>query len=541
MLKAAIYIRVSTVEQSDNDFSSLDGQLSQCKTWIEQKNTMGGIEDNKISDYEVYKDTKSGKDLKRPGIERLLKDAENGRFDLVIVTKLDRVSRSLQDFLNLFEKLEANQIGIAVVTQDIDTSSSAGKALQRMLLVFAEFERDMVSERTREKRLETIKAGLWPGGYQILGYDLKDKKLILNSSEVELVQDIFKRYLKLKSAAKVGKSLNKDGYQNKQWVTKNGYSKGGGTFNKKSVLNILKRYTYLGKYEFEGEIFDGKHDQIVDQNIFDQVQSIIKQNAIEPTVNRTSETPAVLTNLCTCGFCKSGMTVTSSTKRKNNRKYFYYKCVKKNNEGKTGDHNPKDLPASPLDSFVFKSLKILLEEPELLSAMKKRIKFEGEDRIKETEKRIKRIEGLQKARKKDKTNALKLVTDNATSSLKETYESQLESIVLEIKERENEIEFFKEQLEILKEQSPVSTSEYKKVLKDFVDSYKNSDVETKRDLTKVLVKNVESLVNQESNEGTIEVQYIADKALQAEWQDIKNANSQGKVRIKGLLGSPGWI
>lgn len=97
-LKAAIYIRVSTVEQSDNDFSSLDGQLSQCKTWIEQKNTMGGIEGKKISDYEIYKDTKSGKDLKRPGIERLMKDASDGKFDLLIVTKIDRVSRSLQDF-----------------------------------------------------------------------------------------------------------------------------------------------------------------------------------------------------------------------------------------------------------------------------------------------------------------------------------------------------------------------------------------------------------------------------------------------------------
>ncbi|MDZ7807294.1 MAG: recombinase family protein [Gracilimonas sp.] len=145
--------------------------------------------------------------LKRPGIERLMKDAAKGKFDLLIVTKIDRVSRSLQDFLNFLETLEEHDVSLAVVTQDIDTTSPAGKALQRMLLVFAEFERDMVSERTREKRLETIKAGLWPGGFQILGYDLKDRKLIVNENEAETVQDIYKRYLKIKSASKVARSL----------------------------------------------------------------------------------------------------------------------------------------------------------------------------------------------------------------------------------------------------------------------------------------------------------------------------------------------
>ena len=539
-LKAAVYIRVSTVEQSDNDGSSLDGQLSQCKTWIDQKNTMGGIEGKKINDYEVYKDTKSGKDLKRPGIARLMKDASEGKFDLLIVTKIDRVSRSLQDFLNFLETLEEHDVSLAVVTQDIDTTSPAGKALQRMLLVFAEFERDMVSERTSEKRLETIKAGLWPGGYQILGYDLKDRKLVVNENEAGIVGDIYKRYLKMKSASKVARKLNKDGFRNKEWITLKGNSRGGGKFHKKSVLTILKNHTYLGKYEFEGKVYEGKHEQIVDQEVFDQVQTIISQNAAEPKSNITSDTPAVLTDLCTCGFCESGMTVSSTTNR-HDKKYYYYKCVQKNNEGKTKDHNPKDLPVHTLDEFVYKTLVVLLEEPELLKAMKKRIKYEGEDRIKEIEKRIKQIQDLLKSKKKDKVNALKLVTDNAASSLKETYESQLESIVLEIEEKENEIEFLSEQLKTLKQQSPISASEYKKVLKGFVSLYDYNDVDTKRDLTKVLVKNVESLVNQKTNDGTIEVQYIADKALEMDWLDIKKANPKGRVRMKGTLGSPGRI
>ena len=542
-IKAAIYIRVSTVEQSDNDFSSLDGQLNQCKTWIEQKNTLGGIDGKQISNYEIYKDTKSGKDLKRPGIERLIKDAKVGKIDLLVVTKIDRVSRSLQDFLSLIAELEKNDVNIAVVTQEIDTSSPAGKALQRMLLVFAEFERDMVSERTKEKRLETIKAGLWPGGYQILGYNLEDQKLILNENEATLVIDIYNRYLKIKSASKVAKTLNKDGHSNKQWITKKGNSRGGGQFHKKSVLTILKNHTYLGKYEYEREVYEGRHDQIIEEDLFNQVQNLITENSAKPKSNISSETPAILTNICTCGFCKNGMTVSGTTNR-HNKKYYYYKCTQKNNEGISKGHNPKDLPVQTLDNFVYRTLVLLLKEPELLKAMKKRIKYEGADRVKEIEKKITQIQNLLKSKKKDKTNTLKLVTDYASTSLKETYQSQLESIVLEIEERENEVEFLSEQLSKLKNESPIKTSEYKKVLQDFANQYKDNDVEIKRELTKVLVKNVESCVNQDTDEGTIEVQYIADKRLEADWKEIKskkNANSQMKVRTFGTLGSPGRI
>lgn len=542
-LKAAIYVRVSTVEQSDNDFSSLHGQLNQCKTWIDQKNTMGGIDGVLIKNFKVYKDTKSGKDLKRPGIERLIKDAESGKIDLLIATKLDRVSRSLKDFLTLYDDLRKNNVALTIVTQNIDTTTIQGELLQTMLMAFAEFERKMNSERTKEKRFETIKAGLWPGGFQILGYDLDERKLVVNEEEAVIVRDIFDRYLQLKSAVKVARSMNKDGYRNKQWITKKGNTRGGGKFHKKSILTILKNHLYLGKYEFDEKIYDGQHQGILEQNTFDKVRSLINENAAKPKSNISSETPAVLTNICTCGFCKNSMTVSGTTKRKNN-KYYYYKCTQKNNEGKTNDHNPKDLPVKVLDNFVFDSLRILLKEPELLDAMKKRIKYEGADQIKEIEKRINKTLGILKVLKKDKTNTLKLLTDNATSSLRVTYETQLESIVLEIDENENEIAFLNEQLQKLKSESPIGKTDYKKILNKFVKQFENESVNTKRELTKVLVKNVESHVNQNTNDGIIEVKYIADKRLEVDWNEIKdkkNANYLSKVRTFGLSGSPGRI
>lgn len=539
-LKAAIYIRVSTTEQSDNEFSSLDGQLSQCKTWIQQKNTMGGIEGRKISDFEVYKDAKSGKDLNRPGIERLLKDAQNDKFDLLIVTKLDRVSRSLQDFLNLFQKLEESNVDIAVVTQDIDTSSPAGKALQRMLLVFAEFERDMVSDRTREKRIESLKAGLWTGGYQILGYDLEDKKLIKNETEAELVKTIYQKYLELKSANKVARYLNKTGYRNKKWITQKGTPRGGGKFNKKNVLSILKRQLYTGFFEIGGSVYEGQHEPVVDQSLFDQTQQLIHQNSVTPHANTSSDTPAVLKGICSCGLCENSMTV-YGTKNRHKSKYYYYKCTNKNNNGVTADHNPKDLPVGTLDNFVFRTIKILLKEPELLNAMKKRTKYEGEDRINEIKNRIKQLQVALKEQKKRKTNTLQLITDNPSDIIKEAYESQLKTVILEIQESEDQINFYTDQLESLKQKSPVSKNSYKSILKDFTQNYENSDTEIKRNLTQILVKEVNSHVNQNTNDGFINVQYIADKRLEAEWQDIKKGANSIKVRTFGTSGSPGRI
>lgn len=231
-------------------------------------------------------------------------------------------------------------------------------------------------------------------------------------------------------------------------------------------------------------------------------------------------TPAVLKGICSCGFCKNSMTVTSTTNRANT-KYYYYKCTLKNDMGAGEDHNPKDLSVTVLDDFVVETIKCVLVEPELLSAMKKRLKFEGEDQVKELTSRIKRIQQAIKSLKKDKTNALKLVTDNAKTTLRETYESQLESIVLNIQEKVDELNFLEEQLIQVKLSKPIGKNAYQEILNDFLNRYYQSDVQTKRELTKILIKNVESFVNQKTDDGTISIKYVADKRLEADWAEKK--------------------
>lgn len=157
------------------------------------------------------------------------------------------------------------------------------------------------------------------------------------------------------------------------WQTKKGNLKGDAKFSDGSIRRILRSRLYLGEYEFEGTIYDGIHDPIVKREIYEEVQQIIKQNSTNPKAYVRGSTPSILTNICYCGFCNSSLT-TTSTKKSTGQKYFYYKCVKKNNESKTKEHAPKDLPVATLDNFVSLTMSLMLKEPMLLIALKKRVK-----------------------------------------------------------------------------------------------------------------------------------------------------------------------
>ncbi|TYP94855.1 site-specific DNA recombinase [Fodinibius salinus] len=539
--KVAIYIRVSTVEQSENDFSSLDGQESQCKAWINNRNQ---IESKDYEIHEIYKDMKSGKDLKRPGIKRLQKDAKDGEFDLLVVTKLDRVSRSLHDFLKLVSELDEHGVNIAVVTQQIDTSTPAGKALQRLLLVFAEFERDMNSQRTKEKMLESAKQGRWQGGYPPLGYDVGDKKVLqINEKEAEEVKEVYNRYFELKSSTKVAQSLNKDGYTTKDWVTSKGEPRGGDKYESRQILRILKSQVYLGKIEHNDDVFEGKHDPIIEQETFDKAQEVLESNRIKPKKYDKTDTPAVLTSVAECGLCDSSLT-TTSTKKSSGKKYYYYKCLKKNREGNTKGHAPKPLSVPSLDNFVFNTFKLLFEEPEILKAVKKRSKFEGESQIEKLEKKIKRLNQQIKSTSKDITKTKKLLTKDAGDRSEEILLEQLENLALKKEEHEDELEFCTSEKKRLSDQKTIDTKSYQKILKHFIEEWENGDPDKREDHIKALVRRVTSNVDRDKT-GMIEVEYIADKKLEAEWPKIEKCESGSEkslpVRTSSFNGSPGRI
>jgi DNA invertase Pin-like site-specific DNA recombinase len=530
--KAAIYVRVSTKKQSERDYSSLEVQENRCKAWVDYQNKKG---DQVYEVHDTYKDVKSGKDLNRPGIERLKKDAQNQKFDVVVIQKLDRISRSISDFSNLYDMLKDNDIDIVINDNNIDTSTTSGEMMQKLLMLFAEFERNIMSDRMKTKREETAKAGLWQGGKPPLGYDPVRKVLQIDKNEEELVKEIFSRYIKLKSTPRVAKSLNKDGYTTKSWITQKGKSKGGKEFTDGVVRRILKSKVYLGKIEYKDEVFDGQHEPIVEQSTYDQVQQIMKGNRVKPKKYNKGSTPAVLKNIAECGFCTRPLT-TSSTK-KGEKKYYYYKCAKKNRQGNTEDHAPKPLSVPTLDEFVFRTFKILLKEPELMNALKKRAEFEEESQIDKLTKKIDRLHQEIKSLSQKISQTKNLLTDGPGERARKLLLDELDSLALKKEERENEVEIAKEEKRKLTEQDPKNSDTYKKLLKHVIHKWEHSMTEEKSDLTQTLVRNVISNVDRDST-GTVEIEYIADKKLNADWKEIYNNDPEDvEVRTVGLAQS----
>jgi site-specific DNA recombinase len=402
---------------------------------------------------------------------------------------------------------------------NIDTSTTSGEMMQKLLVLFAEFERNIMSDRMKTNREETAKEGLWQGGKPPLGYDPVNKVLKIDEEEEQLVKEIYNRYIQLKSTPKVAKSLTRDGYTTKSWITQKGKKKGGKEFSDGIVRRILKSRVYLGKIEYKKEVFDGQHDPIIDQATYDQVQQIMQGNRRKPKKHNKGSTPAILKNIAECGFCTRPLT-TSSTK-KGDKKYYYYKCAKKNREGNTKDHAPKPLSVPTLDEFIFSTFKLVLKEPELMSAIKKRVEFEEESQIEKLTKKVDRLHKQIKTKSQEITQTKNLLKQGAGKRAQKLFLEDLDSLALEKEELENQVEAAKEELEKLTQQDPSTTDSFKKLLDLFIHKWDHGTIDEKEDLTKTLVRNVTSNVDRDST-GTVEVEYIADKQLDADWKEIYN-------------------
>ena len=536
-MKVAIYCRVSTLGQDEIDYSSIKQQEDSCRNYLSSR------KNQKIEVFKVYKDTVSAKDLKRPGIQQLLHDAEKKKFELIVSTKLDRISRSLKDFLDLNEKLKSWGIDLIITTQEIDTTTPGGKALQAMMLVFAQFEREMTAERTREKRIQTLKKGIWTGGFIPLGYNLVDKGLLVDESESIIVNYIFDLYLQHKSGRIVASILNKEGYKTKRWQTPMGNYKGGKRFISHSVLSIIKNHLYIGKFKVEDELYPTKHSAIVDEEKFYSAQKIHQSNIVQPKKFHKGKSPNLLESIMHCGFCSNYMTPSFAKKKK--QKYFYYKCTKKNKEGITPSHAPKDLAHKPVDEFTVRTLKLFLKEPELLNAFNERIKVNSTKRITELEAKN---EDLIAHLRQTKTRISELVTDienNRGAPSERVWRDRLDEVELERQSIEDQIKYYSEQIDRLKLEEKISTEDHRDIIKEFVSIWENSSLAKKKDLIRVLVRQVDSYVDNNTNEGEIHITYVADHYLKAEWAEIKKCET-GKleslpVRTSLRSGSPDWI
>ncbi len=330
-LRCAIYTRVSTTDNLEKDFTSLDSQRESAESYIASQKSEGWIP---LSD--TYNDAGfTGANTERPALQKLIADIKMSKIDCVIVYKVDRLSRSLLDFTQLLEFFDENKVAFVSVTQHFNTNTSMGRLTLNILLSFAQFEREIISERTRDKMGAARKKGKWIGGVIPLGYDLdrENHRLVINPEEAKLIKEIFASYIKEKSVLKVAQLLNEQGYVTKQRNSLKGKPRGGLPFTSNSIALIIKSATYTGRVHYHGQIYPGDQSAIIDDDTYNKAQEIMKTNVPKQIPRHNNKKNGLLNGIMRCKACNSSMYIAYCIK--NQRfKYNYYVCSKAQKRGR---------------------------------------------------------------------------------------------------------------------------------------------------------------------------------------------------------------
>jgi DNA invertase Pin-like site-specific DNA recombinase len=316
MVRCAIYTRVSTDHGLEQDFNSLDAQHEASEAYIKSQAHAGWSLIRGMYDDGGF----SGGNTERPALQRLLEDVRAGKVDVIVVYKVDRLTRSLADFAKLVELFDQHQVSFVSVTQQFNTTTSMGRLTLNVLLSFAQFEREVTSERIRDKIAASKRKGLWVGGMTPLGYDTHDRKITVNKAEAQVVQTIFKTYLQLGSLTRLLVELRKGGIVTKVRTLKTGRTVGGIPFTRGPLAHLLRNRFYIGEVLFKGEVLAGEQPAILDRALFDAVQARLTEQVNARNTART-KSDALLTGRI---FDNRGNRMSPSHARKGSVRYRYY-------------------------------------------------------------------------------------------------------------------------------------------------------------------------------------------------------------------------
>jgi site-specific DNA recombinase len=347
-LRCAIYTRKSTEEGLEMEFNSLDAQREACEAYIMSQRAEGWL---LVSDR--YDDGGfSGGTLERPALKRLLADIEEGHVDVAVVYKIDRLSRSLMDFSRLVEVFDRRNVTFVSVTQSFNTTTSMGRLTLNVLLSFAQFEREVIGERIRDKVAASRRKGMWMGGWAPLGYEVRERKLVVNEEDAKLVRSIFQRFLKTGSATILARQLIQEGVRNKY----------GKLIDKGMLYKLLNNPVYIGQAVHKGASYPGEHVAIVDRKVWDKVQAQFRINPRKRAATARSQTPAILKGLI---FGPGDVAMSPSHTRKNGRLYRYYVSQTALKRG-AADCPIGNVPAAEIENIVIDQICKLLRSPEVI-------------------------------------------------------------------------------------------------------------------------------------------------------------------------------
>jgi site-specific DNA recombinase len=351
-VRCAIYARKSSEEGLDQAFNSLDAQREAAEAYVASQRQEGWFVVPGI-----YADGGfTGANMERPGLRKLMADIEAGHIDCVIVYKVDRLSRSLLDFARLMGVFEQHGVSFVSVTQQFNTSAPVGRLTLNILLSFAQFEKDLISERTRDKKAASKRKGMWTGGYIPFGYDLDPRggKLVVNEGEAARVRTIFDWFAQHRSIEPTLAEIERHGWTTKSWVTAKQKRHQGIRFTEGTLRHLLTNEIYIGLVHYRGKSYRGEHKRIVDRGLWKKVQSSVTVIEKTPAPKRASKNEALLSGILHCGTCDHPMAHISS--RRAARQYHYYVC-------RAGTCGGQSVPAHALESSILDRLEELAREP----------------------------------------------------------------------------------------------------------------------------------------------------------------------------------
>ena len=349
-LNCAIYTRKSSDEGLEKEFNSLDAQREACEAFIVSQKHAGWV-----AVRELYDDGGlSGGTMERPALLRLLADIKSGKVQIVVVYKVDRLTRSLADFAKIVDVLDAHGASFVSVTQQFNTTTSMGRLTLNMLLSFAQFEREIAGERIRDKIAASKAKGMWMGGNVPLGYDVKERKLIVNDAEAETVRQIFRCYAELGSVRVLGHELDRLGVVSKRRAGAGGVLAGGNRFSRGALYTLLQNHLYRGEIAHQGNVYPGQHEPIIGAELWQVVQEKLAGNRRARALGATAEEPSLLAGLILDG---DGQRMTPTHAVKKGRRYRYYVSTPLIT-GKRSDHAKGwRVPAGDVEVLVLDRLR----------------------------------------------------------------------------------------------------------------------------------------------------------------------------------------
>lgn len=362
VIRCAIYTRKSSEEGLEQDFNSLDAQREACEAYIKSQMHEGWI----LFEKQYNDGGFSGGTMERPAFKELLKDIENDKIDIVVVYKVDRLTRSLMDFSKIIDVFDRHKTSFVSITQQFNTTTSMGRLTLNILLSFAQFEREVTGERIRDKIAASKKKGMWMGGKVPLGYSKEDKKLVVHNEDAQKVQMLFEKYLELKSVPKLMQYLKENKIKTK---TDKYFSKG-------QLYHLLANKVYIGKITHKDKVYDGEHEAIICDEIFEKVQKLLYENRVDKICGVKCSSNSLLAGLI---YDDLGNKMTPSHSNNHSRRYRYYISRALKNSEETGSISK--IPAGEVEKFVIETTKEFLQDKEQIQNIVSEYKISKQNKL----------------------------------------------------------------------------------------------------------------------------------------------------------------